>query len=110
MSSISTQMPYEILRIIFNYTPTYIFRNDKLIQINKIKQEKYKPLRKMFSYKNKKCNVINAIGMNHKSVNLYTKQGRNFYNLSNFGTIFNTYSIHKINQNNNESIIVYVRQ
>lgn len=107
MDLIARNLPIDVLQIIFNYTPDYIFRGNKLIQIKKITKDKYIPLNRLF-HNNRNCMVTHSGFLNSfKQVSLLTEDGRYFYTLQYFCKNFYAYIN---NKDENQSIIVYKRK
>ena len=86
MSSLANKMPIDVVKNILTYTPHYVFRGNEFIQINKIAEERYAPLRRMFQFHitNRKALVLKGL-LGFKLVSLYTENKRQFYVLQCLG-------------------------
>jgi len=111
MKSIASEFPIDVVKYIFNFTPNYILRGNQVIQINKLTEEKYQPLRKMFRTSNMKRNVVDGSWLKSvRAVYLSTENGRQFYSLQ---CLRDNYSAHVLcdrNENENGSFMVYYRE
>lgn len=92
------------------------------IEIKKITEYKYAPLRRIFKKTNLKCRVLaghpfplsaKKRGFSFPSVKiveLSTEIGRCFYVIQNAGRTFSACEVRKINENTSEGVMVYERK
>ena len=91
--SVSSQMPFDLLRLIFGYTDNLILRGQTFIQIRKLTESKYTPLRELFSSANEKRIITKTEIIPFIKVDLLTEDGRHFYTLHSYGRRFTAYSV-----------------